>query len=179
MGVLMALIRVVPRSNLHNSWLTEKLSSPQELMKDPFGYDGMPVSVFNVTIGVEETKAVAAHYLTMFPARPRPQTVWILRIESHDLLGLDIEVRETVGETGIADIDANHRDLIGDKGKFEVLTQRLHDAIRCGEDRLRVVGPIQIMYQIQKFVALTGEAIRDDTKSRCQRLLSDPERSGT
>jgi hypothetical protein len=175
----MALIRVVPKSNLHNSWLADKLYTPQELMKDPFGYDGMPISVFNVTIGVEETKAVAAHYLTMFPSRPHPQNVWILRMELHDLLALDIEVQESSGETGIADIDAKHRDLIGDQDKFKNLTQRLYDAIRCGEDRLRIVGPIQIMDQIQKFVAFNGDEISDDTKSLCQRLLSDSERRGT
>ena len=104
MGVLMALIRVVPKSNLHNSWLAEKRSTPQELMKEPFGYDGIPISVFNVTRGIEETKAVAAHYLTMFPSRPHPQNVWILRIELHDLLALDIEVQETTGETRVSKI---------------------------------------------------------------------------
>jgi hypothetical protein len=166
----MALVRVVSKNNLHNSWLVEPPKSPHNLIKDPFGYDGQPISVFEVAPGIEETKAVAAHYLTL--RRNRFEAVWALRIEAHELDTLNIQLNRNTGDTGFADIDDKHCDLIGDKQKFEDLTKCLHNAIRIGEDRLKVVGPIQIKYQVEQFMLLKNDRINDVAKGQCQKILS-------
>lgn len=172
MGMLMALVRVVPKHNLHNSWLAEPPRSPHDLMKDPFGYDGQPISisVFEVAPGIEETKAVAAHYLTL--KRNRFEKVWALRIEAHELDTLNIQLNHNTGGTGIADIDDKHCELIGNKQQFEDLTKCLHNAIRIGEDRLKVVGEIQIKYQVEQFMLLKNDRINDVAKNQCQKILS-------
>ena len=78
--------------------------------------------------------------------------------------------QETPGSTGVSDIDAQHRDLIGDQGKFELLTGHLYDRIRHGEDRLRVVGPLQLKHQIQDFLNAESGILNEDARTRCLRL---------
>jgi hypothetical protein len=65
-GVLMALIRVMASESDHRKWLREN-SNAAELMKHFFGADGLPISVYRVTVGIEETRAVAAHSLRCSP----------------------------------------------------------------------------------------------------------------
>jgi hypothetical protein len=110
----MALIRVMVGENDHRKWARENSTAP-ELMKHIFGTDGLPISVYSVNAGIEEAKAVAAHYLTL--ARQSFKSVSALRIEPQDLAGLEIAVRETPGDTGIAEVDAKHRELMGGPGR--------------------------------------------------------------
>jgi hypothetical protein len=117
----MALIRVIVGESDHRKWIRED-STASQLMKHFFGADGSPISVYSVTSGIEETKAVAAHYLTL--ARQYFGIVSALRIELKDLNGLEIVIEATPGDTGIADVDGKHRDLAGDKVKFEAMTRR-------------------------------------------------------
>jgi hypothetical protein len=90
-----------------------------------------------------------------------------LRIELDDLNGLEIAVDETPGDTGIADIDVKHRDLIGDMIKVETMTQRLSDAIRRGEDRVRIVGELQLKQQVQGFLTLGVDLMNDRARRYC------------
>lgn len=174
LGVLMALIRVMIRATDYRKWLRLN-ATPADLMKDPFGYDGQRISVYNVTAGVEEAEAVAAHYLTMVPSRLSLEIVSALRIEAQDLEDVEMVVDKTEGDTGITRVDTAHRDLIGDRDAFEALTQRIHAAIRRGEDRLRVVGPIQIKHQIEAFLGRNSDGVNDRGRDRGRMLL---ERSG-
>jgi hypothetical protein len=107
----MAMIRVMIGESDHRRWTRETSIAP-ELMRHIFGTDALPISVYRVDAGIEEAKAVAAHYLTL--ARQSFKNVSALRIEVHDLTGLQIAVRETPGDTGIAEIDARHCELLGD-----------------------------------------------------------------
>jgi hypothetical protein len=166
-GMRMVLIRVMSNRNDHNKWL--KPEQPvADLMKNPFGYAGEPISVYSVVVGSEETRAIAAHYLTL--NRSSYDTVWALRIELQDLSHIGMSIQETPGSTGISDIDAQHRDLIGDQEKFELLTGYLYDRIRHGEDRLRVVGHIQLKHQIQDFLHAESGVLSEDARTRCLRL---------
>ena len=166
----MALIRVVPKG-LHTNWLKINPITASELTKDPIGYDGGPVSVFDVTTETEEARAAAAHYLTL--KRNNFVVVSVLRIEPSDLGDLQIGKRKTDGETGIASIDARHRDLNGFRDQFEILMQRIHRALSSGEDRLRIVGPIQVKYQLQQFLQLDNTAVSPLAKKYCRRLIDD------
>jgi hypothetical protein len=60
----MALIRVLASRSNYRKWL-EKNLAPAERMQDAFGFDNKPVSVYSVTVGIDEAKAIAAHYLTL------------------------------------------------------------------------------------------------------------------
>src|SRR5262249_36611285 len=112
MDVRIVLIRVMSKRNDHTKWLKPE-QSVADLMRDPFGYAGEPISVYNVVVGSEETRAIAAHYLTL--GRSSYDPVWALRIELQDLDPIGMSIQETPGSTGVADIDAQHRDLIGDQ----------------------------------------------------------------
>jgi hypothetical protein len=138
-------------------------------MRHIFGTDGLSISVYSVTAGIEEAKAIAAHYLTL--ARQSFKNVSALRIELQDLVSLEIAVRETPGDTGIAEIDAKHREVIGGQEGFASLTQRLLDAIRRGEDRVRIVGEIQLKHQVQEFLRLGSDAVTDRARRYCRKLL--------
>src|SRR5712691_4333534 len=126
MDVRMVLIRVMSNRNDHTKWLRPE-QPVADLMKNPFGSAGEPISVYRVVVGSEETRAIAAHYLTL--NRPSYQTVWALRIELQDLNNIGMSIRETRGDTGVADIDTRHHDIIGDQGTFELLTTHLYDRI--------------------------------------------------
>jgi hypothetical protein len=154
-------------TNAHTMWLKSE-QTITDLMRKPFGYAGEPISVYRVVVGSEETRAVAAHYLTL--NRPSYQTVWALRIEPQGLDKIGMSIRETPGDTGVADIDRKHRDIIGDQGTFELLTEHLYGRIRHGEDRLRVVGSVQLKYQIQDFLNAESGIVRGDARARCWRL---------
>ena len=165
--VRMVLIRVMSNRNDHTKWL--KPEQPvADLMKNPFGYAGEPISVYQVEVGSEETRAVAAHYLTL--NRSSYDTVWALRIELQDLDHIGMSIQETPGNTGVSDIDATHRDLLGEPRKFEHLTEHLYNRIRYGEDRLRVVGHIQLKHQIQDFLNAESGMVSEDARARCLRL---------
>ena len=103
-------------------------------------------------------------------------TVSALRIEPHEASDLQITVEETTGDTGIADIDAKHRNLIGDNDKFEALIRRLQDALHRGEDRVRVVTRDQIRYQVEEFMRPGADGIHDRAKRNCQKLLESSSR---
>jgi hypothetical protein len=62
-------------------------------MKHFFGSDGAPISVYRVTIGIEETKAVAAHYLTLAATRQSIKMVSALRIETKDYEDMGITLQ--------------------------------------------------------------------------------------
>lgn len=160
----MVFIRVMAETSAHNLWLKPE-QTITDLMRKPFGFAGEPISVYRVEVGSEETRAIAAHYLTL--NRSSYQTVWALRIELQDLNTIGISIRETPGDTGVADIDTKHCDLIGDQGMFELLTRHLYDRIRHGEDRLRVVGAIQLKHQIQDFLNADSGRVRDEARARC------------
>jgi hypothetical protein len=164
----MALIRVMVGASDHRKWFRED-STAGQLMKHFFGADSSPISVYSVTPGIEETKAVTAHYLTL--ARQYLGIVSALRIEPEDLSGLEIVIEATPGDTGIADVDVKHRDLIGDKVKFEAMTQRLLDVIRRGEDRVRIVGELQLKHQVQEFLTLGNDGMDDRARRACRKLL--------
>ena len=161
-------IRVMSEPSAHTIWLKPEQTIP-ELMKKPFGYASDPISVYRVVVGSEETRAIAAHYLTL--NRNSYQTVWALRIESQDLDHIGMSIRESPGNTGISDIDAKHCDIIGVQREFELLTQHIYDRIRHGEDRLRVVGHIQLKHQIQDFLNAGSGIVSEDARVRCLRLL--------
>jgi hypothetical protein len=164
----MAMIRVMVGESDHRKWTRESSTAP-ELMRHIFGTDALPISVYRVTAGIEEAKAVAAHYLTL--ARHSFKSVSALRIELQDLRGLEITVRESLGDTGIAEIDAKHCELLGDQEGFAGLTQRLLIAIRHGEDRVRIVGEIQLRHQAQEFLTLSDDAVNDRARRYCRKLL--------
>ena len=154
-------------TNAHTMWL--KPEQPiTELMKKPFGHAGEPISVYRVVVESEETRAIAAHYLTL--NRSSYQTVWALRIEQPDLDNIGMTIRETPGDTGVLDVDTKHRDIIGDRETFELLTAHLYDRIRHGEDRLRVVGHSQLKHQIQDFLNAERGIVSEDARVRCLRL---------
>jgi hypothetical protein len=90
----MALIRVMASDSDHRKWLREN-SNAAELMKHFFGSDGSPISVYRVSVDIEETKAVAAHYLTLATARQSIKMVSALRIEPRDYDDMGIPVQET------------------------------------------------------------------------------------
>lgn len=163
----MVLIRVMSNRNDHNKWLKPE-QSITELMKNPFGYAGEPISVYQVEVGRQETRAIAAHYLTL--NRSSYDTVWALRIERQDLAHIGMTIQETPGNTGVADIDAQHRDLIGDQRQFELLTAHLYTSICHGEDRLRVVGAMQLKHQIQNLLHAESGILNTDARTRCLRL---------
>src|SRR6266540_2921886 len=112
----MALIRVMCDSADHNRWFRGEPAA--ELMKHLFkkelertgGDQAMRISVYYVLEPLEETRAVAAHYLTL--KRQSFNTVSALHIEPHEASDLEITIEETTGDTDIADIDATHRNLI-------------------------------------------------------------------
>ncbi len=56
----MVLIRVMSNRNDHTKWLRPE-QSVTDLMKNPFGYAGEPISVYEVVVGSQETRAIAAH----------------------------------------------------------------------------------------------------------------------
>ena len=162
------MIRVMVGESDPRKWTRESSTAP-ELMRHIFGADALPISVYRVNVGIEEAKAVAAHYLTL--ARQSFKSVSALRIELQDLTGLEIAVKETPGDTGVAEIDAKHCELMGDQEVFTGLTQRLRDAIRHGEDRVRMVGEIQLKHQVQEFLTLSGDAVNDRARRYCRKLL--------
>jgi hypothetical protein len=164
----MAMIRVMVGESDHRKWTRENSTAP-ELMRHIFGTDALPISVYRVNTGIEEAKAVAAHYLTL--ARQSFKSVSALRIELQDLMDLEIAVRETPGDTGIAEIDAKHCELTGGQAGFAALTQRLLDAIRRGEGRVRIIGEIQLKHQVQEFLTLSGDAVNDRARRYCRKLL--------
>ena len=168
MEMRMVLIRVMATERGHQKWLALE-STILNLMEGPFGYDGRPISVYSTIIGSEETRAIAAHYLTL--SRSTYHTVWALRIEQSDLDNIGMRIRETPGDTGVFDIDTKHRDIIGDRETFELLTAHLYDRIRHGEDRLRVVGPIQLKHQIQDFLNADSGIVSEGASARCRQLL--------
>jgi hypothetical protein len=165
----MALIRVMASDSDHRKWLRENANAA-ELMKHFLGSDGSPISVYRVGVDIEETKAVAAHYLT-FRDRQSIKMVSALRIEPRDYEDMGIPVQGTPGNTGVAAIDAAHRDLIGDQGKFETMTQHLLNVIRRGEDRIRMVWELQLKYQVQEFLMLSSDDVSDRAKMACRKLL--------
>jgi hypothetical protein len=165
----MAFIRVMCDSGDLNRWLKGDLAAA-ELMKHIAGNDESILSVYNVMTAIEETKAIAAHYLVL-AARQSFTTISALRIEPRDINDLEILVEETEGKTGVTEIDAKHRNLIGNKDKFEALFQRLYDALRHGEDCIRVIGKIQLTYHVREFLNLSSDAISDRAKNQCRRLL--------
>jgi hypothetical protein len=148
--------------------MRENAAAP-ELMQHIFGTDGLPISVYSVTAGIEEARAITAHYLTL--ARQSFKTVSALRIEPQDLDGLAIITQETAGDTGIADVDAAHRELIGGNEEVVDLTQRLLNAIRRGEDRVRIVGELQLKHQVQEFLTLGMDVVNDRARRYCRKLL--------
>jgi hypothetical protein len=169
-GVLMALITVMASESDHRKWLREN-SNAAELMKHFFGADGLPISVYRVTIGIEETRAVAAHYLTLAATRQSIKMVSALRIETKDYEDMGITIQETLGATEVAAIDAVHCDLVGDQNAFEAMTQRLLDAIRRGEDRVRLVWEVQLKHQVQEFLTLSNDEMNDHARLACRKLL--------
>ena len=167
MDVRMVLIRVMSNRNDHTKWLRPE-QPVTDLMRNPFGYAGEPISVYSVVVGSQETRAIAAHYLTL--NRSSYDTVWALRIELQDLEHIGMSIQETPGSTGVSDIDSKHRDLIGNQRMFELLTEHLYDRIRHGEDRLRVVGHTQLQHQIQDFLHAESGVLSEDAHTRCLRL---------
>jgi len=165
--VRMVLIRVMSNRNDHTKWLRPE-QPVTDLMRNPFGYAGEPISVYSVVVGSQETRAIAAHYLTL--NRSSYDTVWALRIELQDLEHIGMSIQETPGSTGVSDIDSKHRDLIGNQRMFELLTEHLYDRIRHGEDRLRVVGHTQLQHQIQDFLHAESSVLSEDAHTRCLRL---------
>jgi hypothetical protein len=164
----MALIRVMVGESDHRKWMRENSTAP-ELMRHIFGTDGLPISVYSVTPGIEEARAIAAHYLTL--ARQSFKNVSALRIEPQDLDGLAIIVQETAGDTGIAEVDAAHRELISGNEEVIDLTHRLLNAIRRGEDRVRMVGELQLRHHVQEFLTLGSDVVNDRARRYCRKLL--------
>src|SRR5919109_3941139 len=68
------------------------------------GSDGSPISVYRVSIDIEEAKAVAAHYLT-FKDRQSIEMVSALRIDLRDYEDIGISVQETSENTGAGAIE--------------------------------------------------------------------------
>jgi hypothetical protein len=58
------MIRVMVGESDHRKWTRESSIAP-ELMRHIFGADALPISVYRVNAGIEEAKAVAAHYLPL------------------------------------------------------------------------------------------------------------------
>jgi hypothetical protein len=107
-------------------------------------------------------------------ARQSFKTVSALRIEPQDLDGLAIIIQgpqETAGDTGIVEVDAAHRELIGGNEEVVDLTQRLLNAIRCGEDRVRIVGELQLKHQVQEFLTLGMDVVNNRARRYCRKLL--------
>jgi hypothetical protein len=61
MNVRTVLIRVMSNRNDHTKWLRPE-QPVADLMKNPFGYAGEPISVYSIVVGSEEARASAAHY---------------------------------------------------------------------------------------------------------------------
>lgn len=88
-------------------------------MKDPFGYDGQPISVYSVVSEIDEAKATAAHYLTMVPPRLSLEILSVLRIEPRDLEGLEMVVDEEefirLAHTDVSDHARNRCQMLLDR----------------------------------------------------------------
>lgn len=164
----MVLIRVLIKLSSYKQWFKEDIE-PEERIKDTFGFDESPVSVYKVLKGIDETRACAAHYLTY--KRNHITNIYVLRMESNELHDHGITVNKTDGETGVAEIDAKHHDLIGTKRQFEDLAQHLHEAIRHGEDRLRTLESIQIRHQMLQFLHDKNATISKQANKYCLKAL--------
>jgi hypothetical protein len=164
----MALVRGRPTERGYSLWM-EETPSILELMKAPFDLEKGPISVFEVTRGTDEAKALAAYYLAL--NRPFIKPIWAIRIESQDLENIGIVVEESPGDTGVKAIDAKHRDLQGNGEAFAALTERIYNALRQGDDRIRLLGKMQITYQLQEFLHLSSDGITDEAKVRAQQAL--------
>jgi hypothetical protein len=166
----MAFIRVMCGSGNsdYNKWVMGDHTANQ-LMHYIIGDDFSP-SVYQVETEIEEARAMAAHYL-LLTARPALTTISALRIKHHEITDLQIEIERQEGTTHIRDIDAKHYNLHGTRAKFEALFRTLYEAVRRGEDRVRVLGKSQLTYQLQEFLKLNSDSIDEPTKRRCERLL--------
>jgi hypothetical protein len=51
------------------------------------------------------------------------------------------------------------------------LTQRLLNAIRRGEDRVRIVGELQLEHQVQEFLMPGRDGVNDRARRYCRKLL--------
>ncbi len=123
------LIRVCS-GGLEN-WFSEKDSLPALFRNTDTEH-----STYHVESDVDEALAVAAHQLIK-PSRTL-DTQCALRIRFSDLteFGIPVDPRR-LGQTGVANVDHSHRDLIGDKTTMASLTSWIRKRSLNGEDRVR------------------------------------------
>lgn len=120
------------------------------------------VSVFWVQSDVEEAVVAAALFLPRDTSFKQPSS--FLRVLLSDLPAT-VEVRPTQGKTGLARVDALHRDLHGTAEDFRQISRSLRSRFARGEAVLRQVAGVGLTDRFLEFRQ------RDDLSSEGQRAL--------
>ena len=120
--------------------------------------------------GIQEAEIIAAHYTTL--NRESFQQCRAIRIFHRDLRGLDIQLVQNPGSTGVKSVDILHRDLeTTSKNSFIQLIERVCQGMNRGEDRVRILGKQDLKEQLQRFLERSDEDVNPKTKRYARKAL--------
>src|SRR5579864_167200 len=115
-------------------------------------------SVYRVDSVQDEVMVTSAHALAN--VSPTTDTLHILRIDEVDIEPSGVTVSDdSLGETGIVSVDFAHKELLGTRTNFEMLTKRIFDGFLLGEDRVRRISRSQIRRQMISFTQMGREQV--------------------
>lgn len=125
------------------------------------------VSCFRASSPVEEVTAVAAREL----ARGRlSKKLCVLRFSQNDVEASGLSLQCNEGNTGFALVDREHRDLVGDPTAFVELVERILEAQREGEDRVRMLTKPQLLFRV-RCLAESGVEASDKARKHLRKVL--------
>ncbi len=170
----MRFLRVYAQQGLHSCWLEQQPPLARLLKCFDVKRDAIrppePASVYRVNDAIEELEVVAALTQTA-PSRPEKRFGVLVSQQDCQAAGIRIDRREP-GQTGVADVDARHANLIGEREQFFQLIVGIVAGLWIGEHRLRVYPTQAILGQLTVFSLQSDAAIHPDTRANCERMLS-------
>lgn len=136
-------------------------------------FTGLPdedVSVFRATTPEAELRIVAAQQLTKSGV---DKDAYILRLRPRDVAACRILVHEEQGETGVPEVDREHRNLRSPDPKvYRELCRLVFEQQRKGADLVRQFKRNVILCEFERLLLCSGaSAMSPVAKPRCRKFL--------
>ena len=140
-----------------------------DLAGNTFSKTAEKVSVYRVSSAVEEALVIAALQLTKKQTPPRQ--IMALRFYRCEIRGSGITIAKCDGKTGVAKVDRAHRDLVGDKDKYEALAKTVLDRQLEGHDRVRRMQWNRLKKQFITLSLAADSDISTIARERCKQCI--------
>jgi len=151
--------------------------SADDLAGPAFSCTDEDVSVYRVSSAVEEARAIAACQLSRNVTPNKP--IIALRFRRKEISESGIKIIKRRGITGVASVDREHRDLVGDENKYISLAKKILDLQREGHDRVRRMHKNRLLAQFNSLRSSPCQSLSEMAMERCVKLVDKMETKTT